>query len=267
MRNALTATFITTVCGITLSLGVVTFAQEVTPQPSQTPVASAANDDKVQSLKDKLATKVAELRENQTRGFFGEIAALSKTSFTLVTPTGEIKIRYSDDVQVFKDAKKTEGAATDLKNAQTAAILGLHDADQKQLTAKVIMLQVLPTHYVGTVNSIDAKDGSFSVKVRNQDKTVDYERTTTSSEVSSSEGTTARSGLSRFKAGDTVHFWGNENEDDANRIVATRILRIPTEVLGATTEASPAASPTGSPRSTPRATPRATPGSMASPAS
>ena len=52
------------------------------PAKSTTPSSIPIDEEKVKALKEKLATKVAELRENQTRGFFGEIAALSKTSFT-----------------------------------------------------------------------------------------------------------------------------------------------------------------------------------------
>ena len=143
-------------------------ADPATPSYQKTSIGSAQIDgDKVKALKERLATKVAELRENQTRVFFGEIAALSKTSFTLASQDQEVKVRYNEDVTVYKlDAtnKKIEAQVKDLKNTQGVSVLGVFEPDSKQQSAKIIFLQTLPKFYFGEVVGTDKTKGTIQIK-------------------------------------------------------------------------------------------------------
>ena len=237
---------------------------------------------KVKQLKEKLATKVAELRENQTRGWNGEIAALSKTSFTLVTSSGEIKVRFDDDTLVYKlGSKKTEASSKDLKNAQTVSVLGLYESEVKQQTAKVILLQTLPKFYTGKVTQVDKTQGTLTITTdKNVQIILDYEKTTTATEYDLGEKKLKKSGLSRIATNDTIQAWGYLNEDDVQKVRAVKIIRLPkelttseTEVKGTTTasavpvESSPSATPKAkaSPKATPKASPKSSPAASTQP--
>ena len=274
---------------ITISLMTTTWvlAQEsnTATKSGQKPTPSAGNlvnEEKVKQLKEKLATKVAELRENQTRGWNGEIAALSKTSFTLVTSSGEIKVRFDDDTLVYKlGSKKTEASSKDLKNAQTVSVLGLYESEVKQQTAKVILLQTLPKFYTGKVTQVDKTQGTLTITTdKNVQIILDYEKTTTATEYDLGEKKLKKSGLSRIATNDTIQAWGYLNEDDVQKVRAVKIIRLPkelttseTEVKGTTTasavpvESSPSATPKAkaSPKATPKASPKSSPAASTQP--
>lgn len=230
---------------------------------SATP-ASTIDADKVQALKEKLATKVAELRENQTRGFYGEIASLSKTSFTLVTENQEVKVRYSEDALMFKlDGTKKAAKTADLKNSLSVAVLGLFDPEDSVITAKFILIQSHPVLISGEVTTIDKTASVVTLKTPGgKTVTFDYEKTTSSSEYRVADKKTVKSGLSRFYPGDRLYAWvlKTSEDDGAIKMSATRILRIPQAVLNPTAaEVSPSSAPSASPKVNPKSTPRASP--------
>lgn len=229
---------------------------------------SPSTDAKVQQLKEKLATKVAELRESQKRGYFGEIAAISKTTFTLVTrEKTEIKVKFDENTRVYKIGKsRIEGTSSDVKNGLSAAVLGLYDEENKQHTAKVILIQPNNKFASGLVVKIDKTNGTLTIKDAKGDEVViEYEKTTLSDEYTSSNKKIKKSGLSRFTQGDNIQVWGAPHPDDVNNILANRILRISADALqtedvaGAKIEASASATPKTSPKASPKATPKASP--------
>ena len=229
-----------------LLVATLALAQETSPANPASPSATI-DTDKVKALKDKLATKIAELRENQTRGFFGEISNIAKTSFTLVTNLGEVKVRFSEDSLIFElGDKRTEAETKDLKNTLSAAVLGLFDADASQLTAKVIFLQSHAKHFSGTLTDVDKVNGVISVKgTKDEILNFDYEKTTKAGEYQpDAKEVVAKSGLSRFKINDYVDIWALPSEDDQQKYKIVKILRISKDVLNPSTEeASPSATP------------------------
>ncbi len=227
-------TLLLAVMTIVLILSSIALAQEdttVSPTPS-----TSINAEKIQDLKDKLATKVAELRENQTRGFLGEIASKNSTSFTLVTAEEkEVKVRYSEDTFVYDltGSKKTEKKLTDLTNLQSAAVIGLYDATENILSAKSIYLQNMYLYFTGEVVVVDKDNATLTIKQPSgSNKVIDYEKTTKADEFV--EEKLVKSGLSRINAGDRLHIWGKISDNDNQKISAVRILRLPAELFGAT---------------------------------
>ncbi len=229
---------------------------------------SAATDDKVKNLKDKLATTVAQLREDQTRGFYGDISALSKSSFTLSTIDSEIKVRFNEDTLVFKSTdKRTDATIGNLKNGLTASVMGLFDKDTSIHTAKVILLQVLPHRYSGQVTQVDKTNATLTLKTTiGKDMTFDYEKTTRAVELQISDKKLVKSGLSRINNGDRVEIWANVSEDDQQKNKAVRLVRIPKELfddkanavaVSPTPQASPK-TPENSPAAVPKTSPKAT---------
>lgn len=225
----------------------------VSPLPSDT--------DKVKILKDKLATKVAELKATQTRGFHGEISSLAKTSFTLVTQSSEVKIRFSDDTLIFKlGDKRTEGKLDDLKNNLSVSVLGLFDEEASQQTAKIILIETtFPRYFNGTVTKVDKDGATITIKnSKNEEIVFDYEKTTKAFEYQK-DATLGKSGLSRIIKDDLIEFWAVPNEDDAQGFKAMRIIRIPLNVFDSQAENSPAPTPPGTPESSPKASPKSSP--------
>jgi len=262
-----------TIASFLLIAGLSLAQEKAATSSSNTDATGSADVKKIKDLKDKLATQVAAIRENQKRGFYGEIAALSKTSFTLVTASGEVKVRYSDDTLIYKLGKsRTEAKNTDLKNGLTATVLGLYDEETKQQTAKVILIQSLIQFITGDITAVDKTAATITIAT-NKGETViaDYEKTTDASELDSNKKLT-KSGISRLSPGDRIHVWGIPNEEDNKKLTINRLLRIPKDILGAKTEdakmgASASPTPKASVKSSPLVSPQSSPKSSSSPQS
>lgn len=207
-------------------------------EPSNTPIV---NEDKIKSLKEKLATTVANLRENQTRGFYGEVASANKTSFTLVTESNEIKVRFNDDALIYSlGTKKSEVKADQIKNLQKVAVVGLFDANEDIHSAQVIWLQNLPSYIEGQITAIDKEEAAITLKTKTGSMlTLDYETATKADEYNPTTKKMAKSGLSRLVPGDRLHAWTTPNDDDAQKHDVVRLLRLPSTMFEPIASASP----------------------------
>lgn len=244
------------------------YAVDSTKSATKTTTATSSADmEKIQSLKNKLATKVAELRENQTRGFSGEIAALSKSTFTLVTKNGEVKIRLSDDTLIYKlGNQKTEGSIKDLKNTLMVSTLGIYDSEAKQQTANIILIQDSFKYFSGNVTEVNKTSATITIKtVNGETQTLDYEKTTASDEYA--DKSVKKSGLSRINKEDFIQSWTSPKEDDNQTYSINRLLRIPSDLLKAPIKENPVSSPTPEtkPEASISASPRASSKPKASP--
>lgn len=257
---------------VSLLIASVSLAQEKV-EKTASPSSVVVDDKKVKDLKEKLATKVAEIRENQKRGFYGEVAAVAKTTFTLVTPEKtEIKVKFTQDTKIFKNARtKTVGTVTDLKNGLKVTVLGLFETEDKTHTAKVIILQTAPQFIWGTVSLLDKKAGTIEIKTENADTyIVEYEKNTTANEYNSDTKKMDRSGLSRIAESDRIQVWGQFSEDDPKKFSAVRILRLPKDIfegeaLGETSQASATPAVTAKTSPKPSASAKASPKAIATP--
>jgi hypothetical protein len=251
------------------------YAQEQSDVSSKSATVSGVLDDKVKALKEKLATKVAELKENNTRGFFGEIATLTKTSFTLATDKQEVKVRFDENTLIYKlTDKKTEGAVKDLKNTITASVLGLYDDEAKQQTAKFIILQNLPKFYSGEITQIDKTNAIITIKnAKNETLSFDYEKTTIADEYFALDKKFKKSGMSRLSVGDKLQLWANPKVDDNEKFSIVKLVRLPIDLFittplptalpssAASTSVLPKSSAKPSPtaKTTPKPTPKSSP--------
>jgi hypothetical protein len=246
-----------------LLLATISMAQEKQATKSASPSAktasasAAVDEEKVKALKDKLATKVAELRQNQKRGFFGEVAAVAKSSFTLVTDKGEVRVHFTEDTLFFKLGKdKTAAKVEDVKNGLSASVLGLYDEENKQENAKVVLLQTGTKFFVGEITDINKVAGSITLKNKKAETQIfDYEKTTTADEVTTLSKKMTKSGLSRLAIGDRLLIWGTPSEDDSKKTSIVRLLRIPKEIIVPVDQNSASATPSASLSASPKASP------------
>src|SRR3989344_895185 len=241
-----------------LALGVSVLAQENATEDKPA-TGSSVNDDKVQELKDKLATKVAELRQKQKRGFYCTVAALSKSAFTLAIKDDETRVKLSDDTQFFSLGKqKQEKSLKDLKNTLSVSVLGHYDEGEDQFYAKVILIQTLPDQYYGQLIKTDKTHATITLKTKNEELTFDYERATLASEYNFKDDKIQKSGLSRLKEGDWLHVWALSNDDDDGVLPLVKILRLPMDTF-AVSSTMPEASAKASSKTSPSATPKTSP--------
>ncbi len=238
-----------------------------TATPAATPTtkeATTAAQQKLDDLKDRLATKVAQLRQSQKRAIFGTVKATSVSTITVETKTSDVKIELTDTIKVFQNikGKRTDLTTDDLAKGDAVVVFGDYDANLDLLKAKVIFIQDVPaTRVSGTITAIDKKNFTLTIStVENQSYVVDIQ-TTTKNFVWDKNGGTQKGAFSKYTMGDTIFALGNPEAKKNNWISPARVLDIgnlsgvtPTPTPVVTQEASPSATPKATPKTTPKAT-------------
>lgn len=219
--------------------------------------ASPTPTSTIDDLKERLATKVAELRQTQKKAVYGTVKTVTLSTFTVETATNDLKIELTDDIKVFQmiKGKRTELTGEDLAADDLVTVFGEFDTGLDLLRAKVVVIQSTPLVRVsGTVKDIDTKEFTATVTTKEgQDYIIDIETTTTALVFDKEKGL-IKGGFSKLVAGNTVHVVGASVARVDNRISATRLID-----LGNLTGTTPTATTTPTARLTPTATASATP--------
>ena len=256
---------ITYIFFITLALcslgGTSVFAITPTATPSTTPKTTQD----LEALKDRLATKVAELRDVVKRAMSGTVKSVSISSATIETKTKDVKIELADDITVTQliDGKRTTLTVDDISKDDPITVFGSYDATLDLLKAKVIFIESTKVyeHISGLVTDVDREAFTVIIKTaEGRSLTIDIEKATKTNIWSKADGI-AKGGFSKILVGDTLHIVGSAVPKKENRISALRILNIgnlsgivPTTTITPTSVASESATPKSTPKPTTKPT-------------
>jgi hypothetical protein len=208
------------------------FAQK--PTPTETPTATSSPTlspttdlEKIEKIKEIVASRVAELKLVEKRGIIGKVNTVSQTQITLVDIQGKTRIIDIDELTQFSGPTKNFGIS-DVKKDDMLAVIGIYNRDTQRLTARFVTLRkVLPVQIEGVVIEIDS--GNYQIKVVEEtgnSKTIDIQTSTKNLAYDSSQGINlARSGFSRIKLGERVLITGFQDTKDKDLIVAQRLLQ------------------------------------------
>lgn len=222
-----------------LSIGIQIKAA-TTPTNTTSPTPTVSDKAKqIDDLKDRLATKVAELNQSQRQAIYGTIKSVSVSTFIVETATKDLKIELTDDIKIFQKIKGTRTALTtdDLAKGDIVTVFGDYDATLELLQAKMIFIQSTdPVRVSGTITEVNKTDYTITINtLDSKTYTIDFETTT---KTSLWNGTALeKGGFSKLNVGNIIHVTGTAVAKQENRVSATRILNISPEAT------SPSASP------------------------
>ena len=94
----------------------------------------------IDTLMERLATKVAELKQTQRLAIYGTVKPTGVASVTVETKTKNLKIELTDDIKVIQDVsgKRTALNTDDIDQGDSVVIFGEFDATLDLMRAKVI---------------------------------------------------------------------------------------------------------------------------------
>ena len=257
-------------------LGILAFAGSVyAATPSATSSANSTTITtptmgQIENLKERLATKVAELQQVQKKAIVGTVKDISVASISVATQTSDVKIELTDNIGVFQTikGKRTTLTTNDISKDDMVVVFGDYDATLDLLKAKVIVIQdPLPTRTSGTITDIDRKN--YTVTIQSTEGpvyTVDIWNTTAMFIGDHQNGIT-KGGFSKVQIGETVFVVGTPEPKKDNYISAVRMLDIgftneaptPTESQSQASGSASKATPTPTPKPTKVSTPTPTP--------
>ena len=232
-------------------------AYAVTATVSVTPTITDLKQKQIDDIKERLATKVAQLRQSEKRAMYGTVKSTSLSSITVETAAKDVKIELTDTIAVAQMIKgiRTKLTTEDLSKGDVVTVFGDYDTTLDILNAKAIYIQSPPPYLVhGTVTDVNKKEFTVTIStVLGQPYIVDIEKFTKTLIWTREKGI-AKTGFSGITIGDSVHITSTAQPSKDNRISALRILTVG-NLTGAP---GPSPTPTASPSPTKEATPTAT---------
>ena len=146
-------------------------------QVTITPAPTDSTMGKIQELKNRIATKVAELKLLKKRVFTGKISSLNDPFVTIATLDGDYKIETNEDTQIssITNGKSKELSFDNLKKDQNIITWGTYNQEGDILTAKDIVVKDTPLTLVGTISEVDLKGGTVTLKTEQKTYLIDIE--------------------------------------------------------------------------------------------
>ena len=204
-----------------------------TPLPSknEVPTDSAAIE-KIQKIKDIVASKVAELNLVEKKGMLGMIKEVSNTQVTITDLNGATRIIDIDELTKFnlsggdKDSKEDESLGiNDLRKDTYYSFVGLYNKDTRKLMARfVAQPKNLPVFFEGVVADLAKDDFQLTIfNEKGEKKFVDIEKSTKTS-IQTENEELVKSGFSKIAKQERVLVVGFDDLKDKNKIIASRVI-------------------------------------------
>jgi len=200
-------------------------------EASGTATVAPTKNPQVEDLKERLATKVAQLRQSERRAIYGTVKTVTISTLTIGTINKDIKIELTDDIKVFQMLKGKRTALTieDVSKNDVVSIFGDWDTAVEVLKAKVIFIHNGNNdtkRVTGTITEV--KKADYTITLTSHDGntvTVDFE-TATKTTIWTKEKGLEKGGFSKLVPGDTILVVGTAVPKKEDRISALRILNI-----------------------------------------
>lgn len=230
-------TFLFAVLFIALGQRVIGQTTTVEPTVATTPAATPTDADQkeIDAIKEKVATKVAELREKNNKAVGGTITKISDNLLTIKT-TNDVEYIVKLDESLTKVYQVSTGQKKEMKPSDLKKdmyIIATGPINDKTIDANFIYQDDLFQVYNGKISEVNTDD--FYIKVVSTDKdtyTLDVESFTKMNLLNIKTLQPEKIGFTKLKEGDTVHFvikQSTESKDEKNRYPAQKILVIPQE--------------------------------------
>ena len=198
----------------------ITSTNAATPTPAKKEVIS--------DLKDRIASRVAELKLVERRGILGTVTESSDTQITITDLKENIRFIDVDELTKFSSpsAKGTFGIS-DINKGVKIGALGLYNKQSRRILARFVDVLVLPKVIHGAVADIDSENFTIKVVSEKGDTTfVDIENITKTLSYTKA-GDLVRAGFSKIKQGQRIIVIGFPDVKQKNRIIASRIIIFP----------------------------------------
>ena len=205
----------------------ISFAQTKTPAralPTSEEIQKIKG--RVDELKDKVASRVAQLKLVERRGIVGVVEGVSDTQITITDLNDKTRIIDVDELTKFSSVDDNSYGISDIKKGSMLSTLGLYNKESQRLLARFVNEINIPLFLVGVISEKD--DKGFTVTLSTEDGTnyiVDIERVTKS--FAYDEGKLSVSGFSKIEIKENAIVLGYEDTKEKNRLTASRIITFP----------------------------------------
>ena len=197
---------------------------------AQTPTATASSslEDKINDLKNKVASRVAELNLVEKRGIIGTVSDISNTQITLSDINDNTRFVDVDELTKFSSpSAKTSFGISDIEKGAKLGVLGLYNKSSRRILARFVDVLPLMQYVHGAISSIDKTNFVLTVQtVDNKTFNIDIENATKTFSFTTTDGL-IKAGFSKIVTGESLVVSGYPDKKDPNTIIASRIILLP----------------------------------------
>lgn len=201
------------------------FAKSSTQDSLPTSDGQDKINDKVDELKNKIASRVAELNLVEKRGIVGTVENVSDIQITINDLNNKRRIIDVDEFTKFSLGKDDSGIS-DIKKGAKISILGLYNKESQRLLARFINEVSIPLFLEGVISQKDKENFTINLAAENGTSyTVDIEKITKTFEYS--KGELEEAGFSKLETLQNAFVVGYPDPKDKTRITASKIIIFP----------------------------------------
>lgn len=183
-------------------------------------------EQQIDQLKDKIASRVAQLKLVEKRGVIGKVNDLTDTQISLTDVKGNIRFVDVDELTKFSSLQGGSFGISDIKKGETLGVLGLYNKQSRRILARSVSQLSLPKMLNGNIASLDSDNFVFHIATdKNEQFDISVETTTRTLAYDSVSQELVRSGFSRLKVNQKVFVRGAEKEN--KKISAEKIIVFP----------------------------------------
>ncbi len=200
------------------------FAQKTTKTSTPTPIDLS---DQIDDLKNKIASKVAQLNLVEKRGLYGAVTDASDTQITLKTVTGATRFVDVDELTKFSSDSNDSFGISDVEKGMSLGVIGLYNKQSQRLQARIVEEEdQLPNFFYGAVYSVDSENFTLTIAKENGARNViDVESISKTN--SFVDGELVKSGFSKIKETTPIIVIGFPQKENKNVTLASRIFLFP----------------------------------------
>lgn len=201
------------------------FVQALEGTPSVT-----SRNQQIKELKEKIATKVAELKILAPKVLLGEIKTLSDQKIIITVQETDVNIELSDDTSfsyVSEDGNKKDIKVGQLKVGQKIIVWGTFNKEAQTMTATGVVARDLAKVLTGQIASIDKKNYQFTVSDKSGVLPYTFDiNPPTKINILGDDNKLTKIGFSKLAVGQTVYIYGfvGEKTDNKTLLSAKRII-------------------------------------------
>lgn len=180
----------------------------------------------IDDLKNRVASRVAELKLVEKRGIIGVVQSATDTQITINDLGDKTRIIDVDELTKFSSSNNNSYGISDIKKGSKISVLGLYNKESERILARFINETTIPLFIQGVITKKDSLNFTLTLAV--EDGTtylVDIERITKSFAYNNGDLETV--GFTKIDAMKNAVIIAYPDPKEKNRITASKIIVFP----------------------------------------
>ena len=180
----------------------------------------------IDQLKDKVASKVAQLKLVEKMGVIGTVTSATNTQIIINDVNDKARIIDVDEITQFSSDNNNSYDISDIKKGSKISVLGLYNKDSERLLARFINEVSIPLFLNGVISGKDTVNYTLNLSTSDgTNYTVDVEDVTRTFEYR--DGDLTEAGFSKLGTMQNAVVVGFPDPKQKDRITASRIITFP----------------------------------------